>query len=80
MSRWSDYKEKNGVTPLDALNPQTKKASPEIAAYRYDICKGCDRFNAVTTQCKECKCFMKAKTTYHNARCPLQKWMAVDDN
>ena len=25
-SRWEEYKEKNGVTPLDALNPKTKKA------------------------------------------------------
>ena len=25
-SRWEEYKAKNGVTPLDLLNPKTKKA------------------------------------------------------
>ena len=79
MSRWSEYKDKNGVTPLDALNPATKKASLEISDLRYSICQSCDSFNSVTTQCKECKCFMKFKTTYYNARCPLAKWGGVDD-
>ena len=30
MSRWSEYKEKNGVTPLDLLNPMTKRSSEEL--------------------------------------------------
>ena len=28
-SRWQQYKEKNGVTPLDFLNPMTKEAPIE---------------------------------------------------
>jgi len=40
-SRWQQYKEKNGVTPLDMLNPQTKRASEELATQRLDICKAC---------------------------------------
>jgi hypothetical protein len=30
-SRWEIYKEKNGVTPLDMINPNTKRVSDEDA-------------------------------------------------
>ncbi len=29
-SRWEQYKEKNGVTPLDLINTMTKHASDEL--------------------------------------------------
>ncbi len=41
---------------------------------RYNICKSCDRFNKLTKICKECGCFMPAKTKLKNNFCPLNKW------
>jgi hypothetical protein len=32
-SRWEEYKAKNGVTPLDLLNPKTKKADPALTLF-----------------------------------------------
>ena len=49
-------------------------ASPELSKERYNICKECDRFISLTTTCKECGCFMIAKTKMTTATCPLDKW------
>lgn len=73
-SRWQKYKEKNGVTPLDMLNPNTKKATVESATERFNICLACPELIQVTKQCKKCGCFMAAKTKLEKATCPLGKW------
>ncbi len=73
-SRWEQYKEKNGVTPLDLLNPMTKHASDELATSRMSICQGCPEFFKASGQCKKCGCFMKAKTKFEAAKCPIGKW------
>jgi hypothetical protein len=73
-SRWQQYKEKNGVTPLDMLNPSTKRASDDLATQRFDICLSCPELIKVTKQCKQCGCFMAAKTKLESAKCPLGKW------
>ena len=73
-SRWEQYKEKNGVTPLDLLNPKTKKTESSLADERFEICKACPELIPVVSQCKQCGCFMKIKTTYEAAKCPLGKW------
>jgi hypothetical protein len=46
----------------------------EIAKDRLDICKTCEQYVEATTQCKECWCFMSAKTLWPSADCPLGKW------
>jgi hypothetical protein len=74
MSRWSEYKEKNGVTPLDMLNPNSKPASAELAEQRMDMCIACPEFIKVTKQCKKCGCVMTAKTRLQAAKCPIGKW------
>ena len=74
MSRWKEYKEKNGVTPLDMLNPKTKHASQELADQRLEICRKCPELIQLTSQCKKCGCFMSAKTKLESAKCPLGKW------
>lgn len=74
MSRWQEYREKNGVTPLDMLNPNSKPASKELSDKRYEICKSCPEFFNPTKQCKKCGCFMTAKTKYEAAKCPIGKW------
>lgn len=73
-SRWQQYKEKNGVTPLDALNPSTKLATEELSKERYSICQSCENFFNLTKQCKKCGCFMNVKTTLEAAKCPIGKW------
>ena len=73
-SRWEQYKEKNGVTPLDLLSPQTIQASEEKSKYRHEICMGCENHVHITDQCKKCGCFMKIKTKLDAAKCPIGKW------
>jgi hypothetical protein len=73
-SRWEKYKEKNGVTPLDMLNPKTQIASEEDSNERLDICKQCPELIQTINQCKKCGCFMNIKTKLEAARCPIGKW------
>lgn len=73
-SRWQEYKEKNGVTPLDLLNPDSDRVTPEIAERRLNVCEGCDRFLKATRQCLQCGCMMNLKTKLLHAKCPLGKW------
>ena len=73
-SRWQQYKEKNGVTPLDLLNPMTKPADKELSKLRLEICLDCPELIKTTKQCKKCGCFMAAKTKLEKATCPIGKW------
>jgi hypothetical protein len=73
-SKWQEYKEKNGVTPLDLLNPKTKKSSEELATVRMGLCNTCPELIKLTKQCKKCGCFMSAKTKLQSATCPIGKW------
>lgn len=73
-SAWQKYKEKNGTTPLDLLNPKTQYADKELSEKRFEICKACPEIIPITHQCKKCGCFMAAKTKIELAKCPLNKW------
>lgn len=73
-SAWEKYKEKYGVTPLDLLNPKTKHTLQDEADRRYAICLACPELIQLTKQCKQCGCFMQAKTKLEAAKCPLSKW------
>jgi hypothetical protein len=73
-SRWEQYKEKNGVTPLDLLNPQTKYAEGTINIDRMEICNACPELIKLTNQCKKCGCIMSIKTKLEAAKCPIGKW------
>ena len=74
MSRWAEYKEKNGVTPLDLLNPRTNRVSDEVAKSRLDICISCPELIQLTKQCKKCGCFMAVKAKIEASTCPIGKW------
>ena len=52
----------------------SKRTPEELAAYRLEICKGCEWFRKNTQTCKKCGCFMKLKTTLEKAKCPIGKW------
>lgn len=73
-SRWQEYKERNGVTPLDLLNPKTRKIDESYAAGRLEICRACPRLIQGVDQCRECGCFMQFKTKLEAAKCPLGHW------
>jgi hypothetical protein len=72
MSKWKEYKERNGVTILDVFN--RTPASEEVAESRISICNACPELMAITHQCKKCGCFMAIKTKMQAAKCPLGKW------
>jgi hypothetical protein len=73
-SAWQRYKEKNGVTPLDLVNPNAKHADLELHDKRYSICLSCTELIKMTKQCKQCGCFMNIKTKLLDAKCPIGKW------
>jgi hypothetical protein len=74
MSAWQNYKDKNGSTPLDLLNPKSERATDELAKERLDICKACPDVIPVVNQCKRCGCFMDLKTKLKISKCPIGKW------
>jgi len=45
-----------------------------VVNQRFETCLKCDRFNHETQRCNECGCFMKIKTKFTQASCPLNKW------
>jgi hypothetical protein len=65
--------EYHAVTPLDLLSSDNY-TDKERRDKRLEICKGCHRFFKLTYSCKECGCFMAAKTWLKQAECPLHKW------
>jgi hypothetical protein len=75
VSKWDEYKAKLGDTrPWDLLNPNTEYVDKEVSTKRFDICKACPKLIKLTSQCKECGCFMAVKTKMTRATCPLEKW------
>ncbi len=53
------------------------KVSKEVREERYDTCKACPFFDAESKRCKDCGCFMEAKTWVGgdpDKLCPRQKW------
>ena len=72
---WQEYKKKLGDTrPWDVINPNIEHVSEDISSARYAICESCPSLLRITSQCKECGCFMKLKTKLPAAACPLGKW------
>lgn len=63
--------------PWDLFNRNIGRVKPEIAEERLSICNGCDKLIKATKTCKECGCFMSAKTKLPNAECPIGKWQKV---
>jgi hypothetical protein len=47
---------------------------PHVKDHRLTICRSCDRFFPLTSQCRECGCMMNYKTQLTAAECPLKKW------
>jgi len=55
--------------------PRKKILAPqELVEKRIKTCSECPRLFKPTFTCKECGCFMKIKTKFKQAKCPLGKW------
>ena len=53
------------------------KVTTEIREERYDMCKACPFFDEESKRCKDCGCFMEAKTWVGGdpkKLCPQKKW------
>ena len=70
------------VRPWDIFNKNIDKVADVVQKERMSICLQCPRLIKSTRQCKECGCFMDAKSRLLDADCPLGKWMPVkvDEN
>jgi hypothetical protein len=51
-----------------------KTVSEIIKLQRLTICNNCDDFNKKIKTCKQCGCYMPAKTMFAASECPLSKW------
>ena len=67
-------KSKRTVRPWDVFNKNVAKVAEDVQKERMSICLQCPRLIKATRQCKECGCFMDAKTKLFDASCPLGKW------
>jgi len=57
-----------------ALIMQRPSVTEEEQDKRMKLCESCDRFLIDQIQCSACGCFMKVKTKFKSALCPLGKW------
>lgn len=60
------------VRPWDLLKKENY-TQEELRNARLAICNSCAELNGIR-QCKQCHCFVDAKTWLENAYCPLRKW------
>jgi len=74
VNAWQAWKKNLGESRPWHLFDPVQRVSEDLAAKRYDLCKGCEHFIKATTQCTKCGCIMKAKTLLKNAECPIGKW------
>lgn len=51
-----------------------KTVSEEVKLFRLDICNSCSDFSKTIKTCKQCSCYMPAKSMFANAECPAGKW------
>ena len=67
-------KDNGEVEFIDLFDPRQRRASKDLAKSRLDICRQCEFLDKKLVVCMQCGCFMKLKTTLHEASCPVGKW------
>lgn len=77
-------KVKNGLKSLFKIAENAAKGidqsvPQEVAATRQDICNKCPERIDLTNQCKNCGCFLAAKTKIKQEKCPLDKWLEFNE-
>ncbi len=51
-------------------------ADKTLAKYRQSVCDSCEHLDKKLNRCRQCGCFMWAKTKLLSMNCPLDKWNA----
>lgn len=62
-----------------------ENVEPEVAAWRLEVCQGCEKIDKKAQRCKVCKCYLEVKTgsrinnnpkrfRQEITHCPLGKW------
>lgn len=67
-------KDNGEVEFKDLFDPRQKRVSGDQVEERLAICKECIFLDKRLMKCKRCGCFMKLKSTLHQASCPEGKW------
>jgi len=73
-TKWQEFKEKNGLAPLDLLDLKAQMIDDARSQERIAICITCPELVPVANQCKKCGCFVESKVKPETAKCPLGKW------
>lgn len=63
--------------PWDLFRKNLSKLEEDLAQQRLSICMTCPEFIKLTSQCKQCGCFMKSKVKLPSSVCPLNKWSKI---
>lgn len=62
------------VSFFDLFDPREPRSNKDLIEERLAICNECPMLDKRLIKCRKCGCFMKLKTTLHEAKCPLDKW------
>lgn len=60
------------------------KSSTREIYQRYEICKNCEHFNKIKSECKICGCNISTKKIFLNKlawadqECPEKKWLKIE--
>lgn len=65
---------KLGKAAFEHAKDGFKKVSDEEFENRMQICRGCEFFDADSSRCKNCGCFLKIKASWNSEKCPIDKW------
>lgn len=65
---------KNRITEVKEKVEKDFIAEESVVVIRLKTCDECPRLFRPTGQCKECGCFVKAKSRLKTSECPLGKW------
>jgi len=57
-----------------------KNVPENIRQDRLSICKSCEFLIESTVQCAKCGCFLAIKTKWATEKCPIDKWLATEEN
>ena len=52
----------------------TATVTNSVQKERLKICSECPYFVKKSSRCNQCGCYMKVKTKFSAAECPIQKW------
>lgn len=67
-------KDNGDVEFTDLFDPRQPRSDKDLVEQRLDICRECKYLNKTLMKCTKCGCFMKLKSTLHQAKCPVGKW------